>query len=75
MPAPCPKNGKCLYCTRKITGTLFCILPQCAYPLEQRLALIRAITELAVKPHRNEVEEERLQRYRAYLRELRGGGP
>lgn len=75
MPAPCPKNGKCLYCTRKITGTLFCVLPQCAYPLEQRLALIRTITELAVKPHRNEVEEERLQRYRAYLRELRGGGP
>lgn len=75
MPAPCPKNGKCLYCARKITGTLFCVLPRCAYPLEQRLALIRAITELAVKPHRNEVEEKRLQRYRAYLRELRGGGP
>ena len=33
-----------------------------------------AITELAVKPHRNEVEEERLQRYRGYLRELWGGG-
>lgn len=75
MPAPCPKNGKCLYCTRKITGTMFCILPRCAYPLEQHLALIRAITALAVKPHRNPVEEARLRRYREYLRELRGGGP
>lgn len=77
MPAPCPKNGKCLYCARKITGTLFCILPQCAYPLEQRLALIRAITQLAAKPHRNPAQEEKLQRYRRYFRELshRGGDP
>lgn len=74
MPAPCPKNGKCLYCARKITGTLFCILPRCAYPLEQRLALIQAITQLAAKPYRNLVQEEKLERYRAYLRELRGGG-
>lgn len=56
---------------------MFCILPRCAYPLEQHLALIRAITALAVKPHRNPVEEEKLQRYRRYFRELnhRGGDP
>lgn len=77
MPAPCPKNGKCLYCARQITGTLFCILPRCAYPLEQRLALIQAITQLAAKPYRNPVQEEKLQRYRRYFRELnhRGGDP
>ncbi len=75
MPMPCPLDGKCIYNTYPTTAKHVCALPNCIYPEEQRRALIQAITELAVKPHRNEVEEERLQRYRAYLRELRGGGP
>ena len=75
MSMPCPLDGRCMYNVRVNTGCDFCALPNCIYPEEQRRALIRAITALAVKPHRNEVEEERLQRYRGYLRELWGGGP
>ena len=77
MPMPCPLDGKCIYNTYPTTAKHVCALPRCIYPDEQRRALIRAITELAVKPHRNEVEEEKLQRYRRYFRELnhRGGDP
>lgn len=77
MSAPCPKNGKCPYCSRKITGTMFCILPRCAYPVEQRYELLRGITALAVRVYRTPVQEEKLERYRRYFRELshRGGDP
>ena len=75
MSMPCPLDGRCMYNVRITAGCDFCALPCCIYPEEQRRALTQAITELAVKPHRNQVEEERLQRYRGYLRELRGGGP
>ena len=75
MSMPCPLDGKCIYNTYPTTAKHVCALPCCIYPDEQRRALIRAITALAVKPHRNPVEEGRLQRYRAYLRELWGGGP
>lgn len=75
MSMPCPLDGKCIYNTYPTTAKHVCALPNCIYPDEQRRALIQAITKLAVKPHRNPVEEARLQRYRAYLRELWGGGP
>lgn len=75
MPMPCPLDGKCIYNAYPTTAKHVCALPHCIYPEEQHLALIRAITALAVKPHRNPVEEARLRRYREYLRELRGGGP
>ncbi len=77
MSMPCPLDGKCIYNTYPTTAKHVCALPNCIYPEEQRRALIRAITELAVKPHRNPVEEEKLQRYRRYFRELnhRGGDP
>lgn len=77
MPMPCPLDGKCIYNTYPTTAKHVCALPHCIYPEEQRRALIRAITALAVKPHRNPVEEEKLQRYRRYFRELnhRGGDP
>ena len=77
MSMPCPLDGKCIYNTYPTTAKHVCALPNCIYPEEQRRALIRAITELAVKPHRNPVEEARLQRYRRYFRELnhRGGDP
>ena len=77
MSMPCPLDGKCIYNTYPTTAKHVCALPCCIYPDEQRRALIRAITELAVKPHRNPVEEEKLQRYRRYFRELnhRGGDP
>ena len=77
MSMPCPLDGKCIYNTYPTTAKHVCALPNCIYPEEQRRALIRAITELAVKPHRNEVDEEKLQRYRRYFRELnhRGGDP
>jgi len=77
MSMPCPLDGKCIYNTYPTTAKHVCALPNCIYPEEQRRALIRAITALAVKPHRNPVEEEKLQRYRRYFRELnhRGGDP
>ena len=77
MSMPCPLDGKCIYNTYPTTAKHVCALPRCIYPEEQRRALIQAITELAVKPHRNPVEEEKLQRYRRYFRELnhRGGDP
>ena len=77
MSMPCPLDGKCIYNTYPTTAKHVCALPRCIYPDEQRRALIRAITALAVKPHRNPVEEEKLQRYRRYFRELnhRGGDP
>ena len=77
MSMPCPLDGKCIYNTYPTTAKHVCALPRCIYPDEQRRALIQAITELAVKPHRNPVEEEKLQRYRRYFRELnhRGGDP
>ena len=77
MSMPCPLDGKCIYNTYPTTAKHVCALPCCIYPDEQHLALIRAITALAVKPHRNPVEEEKLQRYRRYFRELnhRGGDP
>ena len=77
MSMPCPLDGKCIYNTYPTTAKHVCALPRCIYPEEQRRALIRAITALAVKPHRNPVEEEKLQRYRRYFRELnhRGGDP
>lgn len=77
MSMPCPLDGKCIYNTYPTTAKHVCALPNCIYPEEQRRALIQAITELAVKPHRNPVEEEKLQRYRRYFRELnhRGGDP
>ena len=53
MPMPCPLDGKCIYNTYPTTAKHVCALPNCIYPEEQRRALIRAITELAVKPHRN----------------------
>ena len=77
MSMPCPLDGKCIYNTYPTTAKHVCALPNCIYPEEQRLELIRAITELSVKPHRNALEEEKLQRYRRYFRELnhRGGDP
>lgn len=77
MSMPCPLDGKCIYNTYPTTAKHVCALPRCIYPEEQRRALIRAITALAVKPHRNPVEEEKLQRYRRCFRELnhRGGDP
>ena len=77
MSMPCPLDGKCIYNTYPTTAKHVCALPCCIYPDEQRRALIRAITALAVKPHRNPVEEEKLQRYRRYFRELnhRGDDP
>ena len=76
MPTPCPFNGNCMYNIRIHAGCDFCILPRCIHPDEQRRALIRAITRLAVKPYRTPAQEEKLQRYRRYFRELnhRGGG-
>lgn len=77
MSMPCPLDGKCIYNTYPTTAKHVCALPRCIYPEEQRRALIRAITRLAVKPYRTPVQEEKLQRYRRYFRELnhRGGDP
>ena len=77
MSMLCPLDGKCIYNTYPTTAKHVCALPRCIYPEEQRRALIRAITQLAAKPYRNSVQEEKLQRYRRYFRELnhRGGDP
>ena len=50
MSMPCPLDGKCIYNTYPTTAKHVCALPNCIYPEEQRRALIRAITALAVKP-------------------------
>ena len=77
MSMLCPLDGKCIYNTYPTTAKHVCALPRCIYPEEQRRALIRAITQLAAKPYRNSVQEEKLQRYRRYFRELhhRGSDP
>ena len=73
----CPLNGNCIYNHRIDTGVNFCGRSACAYLQLQKQKLAGAIAELLAIPVRNPVQEEKLQRYRRYFRELnhRGGDP
>lgn len=73
----CPLNGNCIYNHRTDTGVDCCGRSACAYPKLQRQKLAEAIAELLGLPLRTPAQEEKLQRYRRYFRELnhRGGDP
>ena len=71
----CPLNGNCVYNQRINTGADCCGRSACAYPRLQKQLLAGAIAELLAVPLRTPVQEEKLERYRRYFRELhhRGG--
>ena len=73
----CPLNGNCIYNHRTDTSVDCCGRSACAYPGLQKQQLARGIAELLAIIHRNPAQEEKLQRYRRYFRELhcRGGDP
>ena len=73
----CPLNGNCIYNHRTGTGVDCCGRPACAYPGLQKQQLAGGIAELLAVIRRTPAQEEKLQRYRRYLRELshRGGDP
>lgn len=73
----CPKGGNCIYNHRVDTGADCCGRSACAYPRLQKQQLAGAIAELLAVPLRTSAQEEKLERYRRYFRELnhRGGDP
>lgn len=75
MSMPCPLDGNCIYNHRTDTGVDCCGRSVCAYPGLQKQQLAGGIAELLAIIHRTPAQEEKLQRYRRYFRELshRGG--
>ena len=73
----CPLNGICIYYHRSVTGVVCCGRSACAYPGLQKQQLAGGIAELLAIIRRTPAQEEKLQRYRRYFRELnhRGGDP
>ena len=71
----CPLNGNCIYNHRTDTGVDCCGRSACAYPGLQKQQLAGGIAELLAIIRRTPAQEEKLQRYRRYFRELnrRGG--
>ena len=66
----CPLNGNCVYNHRINTGADCCGRSACAYPRLQKQQLAGAIAELLAVPLRTPAQEEKLERYRRYFREL-----
>lgn len=66
----CPLNGNCIYNHRTDTGVDCCGRSACAYPDLQKQQLAGGIAELLAIIRRTPAQEEKLQRYRRYFREL-----
>ena len=66
----CPLNGDCVYNHRIDAGVDCCGRSACAYPDLQKQQLAGGIAELLAIIRRTPAQEEKLQRYRRYFREL-----